>query len=257
MDRPCMIVGIDVSHAEPGSDKDSHPAIVASINGQASQYVAYITGQKSRIEIVQPLTDGMVKLLIEFKKRNNVMPEHIIIYRDGVSDGQFQEVISTEVEAIKTALALSGYQEEACKIVFIVCQKGHHTRLVYEKSGAEHINVCPGVLVDSHGDNSIVSSRYNEFYLNSHVAIQGTAKPCKYTLLYDSIGLKMSEIQLMTYWLTYLYARCNRSVSYPTPVYYAHWASIRAKALASAGATREELVQICNEWADISCMSFI
>ena len=252
-----MIVGIDVSHAEPGSDKDSHPAIVASINGQASQYVAYITGQKSRIEIVQPLTDGMVKLLIEFKKRNNVMPEHIIIYRDGVSDGQFQEVISTEVEAIKTALALSGYQEEACKIVFIVYQKGHHTRLVYEKSGAEHINVCPGVLVDSHGDNSIVSSRYNEFYLNSHVAIQGTAKPCKYTLLYDSIGLKMSEIQLMTYWLTYLYARCNRSVSYPTPVYYAHWASIRAKALASAGATREELVQICNEWADKSCMPFI
>ena len=35
----------------------------------------------------------------------------------------------------------------------------------------------------------------------------------------------------MTYWLTYMYVRCNRSVSYPAPAYYSHWASRRARTL--------------------------
>ena len=58
---------------------------------------------------------------------------------------------------------------------------------------------------------------------------QGTAKPCKYALIFDEIGFKLSELELLTYWTTYLYARCNKSVSYATPAYYAHWASKRAK----------------------------
>jgi hypothetical protein len=33
-DKPCMLVGIDVSHAEPGSDRRSVAAVVGSLNGQ-------------------------------------------------------------------------------------------------------------------------------------------------------------------------------------------------------------------------------
>jgi hypothetical protein len=43
------------------------------------------------------------------------------------------------------------------------------------------------------------------------------------------IGLKMSELQLLTYWTTYLYCRANKSVSYAAPAYYAHWASKRGE----------------------------
>ena len=35
--EPCMLVGMDVSHAQPGSDKDSIAAIVASMDPQCSQ----------------------------------------------------------------------------------------------------------------------------------------------------------------------------------------------------------------------------
>lgn len=119
----------------------------------------------------------------------------------------------------------------------------------------QHINPCPGLVVDaSAGNRSITNVTINEFYLNSHATIQvrrvssftrrtcchresfyesltlqGTAKPCKYALIFDEIGFKISELELLTYWTTYLYARCNKSVSYATPAYYAHWASKRAK----------------------------
>ena len=33
----------------------------------------------------------------------------------------------------------------------------------------------------------------------------------------------------MTYYLCHLYARCERSVSYPAPTYYAHLAAARAR----------------------------
>jgi eukaryotic translation initiation factor 2C len=110
------------------------------------------------------------------------------------------------------------------------------------------------------GTNSIVSGRYVEFYLNSHIAIQGTAKPCKYALVYDEIGFKLSELELLTYWSCYLYARCNRSVSLATPAYYAHWASKRARTLSSAGGSSADLIAVSNEWAKVgrhSTMFFI
>ena len=59
----------------------------------------------------------------------------------------------------------------------------------------------------------------------------------------------MSELELMTYWSCYLYARCNRSVSLVTPAYYAHWASRRAKNLFAAGATQADLINISDLWA--------
>jgi len=254
-DKPCMLVGIDVSHAEPGSDRESMAAVVASMDGRASQYVAHLSAQNCRVEMVHALTDAMMSLLTSFKERNGgKMPAHIIIFRDGVSDGQFDQVIEKELPAVKSALELMGYMSGSVRIAIVICQKGHHTRLVYDEAPAgaasQYINPCPGLVVDSSGGNkSIVNANINEFYLNSHAAIQGTAKPCKYALIFDEIGFKLSELELLTYWTTYLYARCNKSVSYATPAYYAHWASKRAKDLFAAGGKGQDLLDISAMWA--------
>ena len=41
-------------------------------------------------------------------------------------------------------------------------------------NGTLYINPCPGLVIDQYGDNnSIASAQRVEFYLNSHVAIQG------------------------------------------------------------------------------------
>lgn len=253
-DKPCMLVGVDVSHADPGSDRESMAAVVASMDGRASQYVAHISAQPARMEIVSALEDAMKRLLESFKARNRDVPSYIIVYRDGVGDGQFEEVVNKELPAIKNALALMGYQDDRVKVAMVICQKGHHTRFVYEEKAADgsptYINPCPGLCIDANGGtNSIASAKINEFYLNSHAAIQGTCKPCKYALVYDEIGFKTSELEILTYWTCYLYARCNKSVSYATPAYYAHWASKRAKNLFTAGATASDLIDISETWA--------
>jgi eukaryotic translation initiation factor 2C len=250
-DKPCMLVGIDVSHAEAGSNRKSMAAVVASMNGQASQYVAQISAQETRLEMVSQLEDIMKKHFDTFKSRNSGrMPEHVLVYRDGVADGQFEQVLQRELPAIRGAAQLCGATEDSLKISIVICQKGHHTRLVFEETPGTFINPCPGLVVDSRGGSSSISSAsINEFYLNSHAAIQGTAKPCKYALIHDEIGFKLSELELLTYWTCYLYARCNKSVSYATPAYYAHWASKRARYLVVGGASEEDLVAISSNFS--------
>ena len=252
-DKPTMLLGIDVSHPEKGQDRPSMAAVVGSIDGRLNQYAAHLSAQTSGKEMVSALEDAICSLLTVFKSRNaNKFPEHIIVYRDGVSDGQFQTVLNEELPQIQGAIERMGYTRESVKITIVVCQKRHNTRLVYEENtGSERqfINPCPGLVVDARGGaNSITSAVLNEFYINSHAAIQGTAKPCKYALIYDQIGFRLSELELLTYWTTYLYIRCNKSVSYATPAYYAHWASKRCKDLAAVGARNEELKAITDQW---------
>ena len=253
-DKPCMLVGIDVSHGETSSSQESVAAVVASMDGRCSQYAAHISVQTAGQEIVASLTEAMTSLLQTFRLKNQTkMPSSIIVYRDGVGEGQFDQVTTLELNAIRGAVELMGYMSDAVKIVIVVCQKGHHTRFVYEDRDAggptTFINPCPGLCIDATGgEKSIASGRLNEFYLNSHVAIQGTAKPCKYTLVHDEVGLKVCELEILTYWLTYLYCRANKSVSYASPAYYAHWASKRGKTLCAAGCTAADLLQISQKW---------
>lgn len=249
-DRPCMLMGIDVSHGESFSSTESVAAVVASMDGCAGQYAAHISVQTARQEMVGGLEDAMVSLLTTFKDKNRALPSSIIVFRDGVSDGQYDQVTDVELKAIKGGIELMGCHADSIKVSIVVCTKNHHTRFFFEEKGAQgqpssYVNPCPGLCVDaSGGAKSIASANLNDFYLNSHVAIQGTAKPCKYTLVHDEIGFKMAELELLTYWLTYTYCRANKSVSYAAPAYYAHWASKRGKYLTAAGGTAADLKAI-------------
>eukprot|EP01041_Mallomonas_annulata_P002081 gene2081-4067_t len=214
-----MVVGINVSHPEPGSNNDSFLVVVASMDGRVSQYVARISSQASRVEVSVDLEDHTVALLKVFQQRNGCIP----------GSGSYKK---------------STGNTGCTKITMVVCQKGHHTRLVYDDEPGSYVNPYPGLVVDL----DITCAFYNDFYLNSHTAIQGTAKPVKYSVVYDELRMKNSELELLTYWLCYLYARCTKSVSMATPVYYAHWAARRARDLFAAGATRENLVEIFDTW---------
>lgn len=135
-DRPCMLVGMDVSHAEIGGDSDSVAAIVGSLDGKASQYAAHISLQSARVEMISAIERGMDALLKSFKAKNQgKMPETIVIFRDGVADGQFEQVLQKELPMVKQAILGLGYTEDKVKIAVVICQKGHHTRLVFEETG--------------------------------------------------------------------------------------------------------------------------
>ena len=53
------------------------------------------------------------------------------------------------------------------------------------------------------------------WYLNCslarrHAGIQGTNKAAHYHVLVDEMGFGADGLQLLTYWLTFTYARCTR-----------------------------------------------
>jgi eukaryotic translation initiation factor 2C len=186
-------------------------AVVGSTDGMLGQYAAYISSTMARDEPVNDLDTAVGAVLDTFCQRNNgKMPKRIIVYRDGVADNQFHEILEKELGAYKNALNHRGYNEEAVQIAMVICQKRHQARLVYDSKEHGFLNPCVGLCVDARmykdrdptkknsDENdpigSISSPGMNEFYLNSHAAVLGTSKPCKYTLIYDEIGIKVRNI---------------------------------------------------------------
>lgn len=83
---------------------------------------------KTEIADHETMRDAFTSCLKAFLQGTKLKPTRIIYYRDGVSDGQFAEVMMKELCAIQSACSKmeTGYQP---RITFIIVQKRHHTRL--------------------------------------------------------------------------------------------------------------------------------
>ncbi|CAH1181008.1 unnamed protein product [Phyllotreta striolata] len=229
MNRPTMIMGADVTHPSPDSTGvPSVVAVTASHDPKAFKYNICWRLQQPKVEIISDLTNITVEHLMYFFKQNNgLKPERIIFFRDGVSEGQFEQVRREEILAIRAACKKL-QQDYQPSLTFLVVQKRHHTRLFPlnpKDSEDRNNNVPAGTCVDT----QITHPFMQDFYLVSHASIQGTAKPTKYCTLWDENNLSNDDIEQLTYFLCHMFTRCTRSVSYPAPTYYAHLAAARAK----------------------------
>ncbi|KAH9367008.1 hypothetical protein HPB48_000052 [Haemaphysalis longicornis] len=228
-----LVIGADVTHPAPGNkEKPSIAACVGSLDDVPSQYRASIRVQRqeneavARVEIITNLKDMVAELLRAYREKRRKRPERIFFYRDGVSEGQFSSVLRDELSAIQKAC--SDVISSIPPISFIVVQKRHRTRFkpVREADGVGKMgNIPPGTVVDS----VVTHPREKGFFLCSHFGIQGTSRPARYVVLHDESHLELDTWQKLSYQLCHTYARCPRSVSIPTPVYYAHLAAFRAK----------------------------
>ncbi|XP_043269345.1 protein argonaute-2-like [Venturia canescens] len=229
--EPCMIVGADVTHPSPDAvGIPSIAAVAASHDRTAFKYNIKIQLQPPRTEIILNLEAIIKEQLLFFFKTTGDKPSHIIVYRDGVSEGQFPQVMHYELQAIRNACKkVGGTSAYEPHITFLVVQKRHHVRLFpTNRENLDNIgNVQAGTVVDT----DITHPSHIDFYLVSHASIQGTARPTKYRCLWDDRGMSEDEIEKLTYYLCYMFSRCTRSVSYPAPTYYAHLAAFRARAL--------------------------
>ncbi|PPS04291.1 hypothetical protein GOBAR_AA16354 [Gossypium barbadense] len=236
-DRPTIIFGADVTHPHPG--EDSSPSIAAVVASQdwpeITKYAGLVCAQAHRQELIQDL----------FKTWQDPVRGTVSggMIKDGVSEGQFYQVLLYELDAIRKACASlePNYQPP---VTFVVVQKRHHTRLfannhndrnAVDKSG----NILPGTVVDS----KICHPTEFDFYLCSHAGIQVVVgvsnilstlvnRVQAVQLIIMCYGMRTS-LQLMLCSLLQItfaiYARCTRSVSIVPPAYYAHLAAFRAR----------------------------
>lgn len=227
--RPVMIMGADVTHPGPDSkDIPSVAAVTASHDSNAFQYNICWRLQNPKVEIISDLEEITLEHLNFFHSKTNIKPEAIVFFRDGVSEGQFEQVKNEEIRAIRSACKKFKGGSFEPKITFLVVQKRHHTRLFpmnERDSEDKNKNVPAGTCVDT----DITHPFLQDFYLVSHASIQGVAKPTKYCTLFDDNNMDNDTIEQLTYYLCHMFSRCTRSVSYPAPTYYAHLAAARAK----------------------------
>ncbi|CAG8640857.1 6105_t:CDS:10, partial [Ambispora gerdemannii] len=226
-EKPTIIMGADVTHPAPGSiGRPSIAAVCGSLDPKATKYSAAIRVQAGRTEIIADLANMVKELLKNFYKASGKKPERILFYRDGVSEGQFEHVLNREIEAIKDACKSLDATYNP-KVTFVVVQKRHHARFfpIDQKDSERSGNCLPGTVVES----GITHPFEFDFYLQSHSGLQGTSRPCHYHVICDENFFTPDSLQTLSYNLCYLYARCTRSVSLVTPVYYAHLVCSRAR----------------------------
>ncbi|CAG8516305.1 10444_t:CDS:10 [Funneliformis caledonium] len=227
--QPTIVMGADVAHPAPGDTKRPSIAVVCgSMDAKASRYSASIRIQTGRNEMIADLANMTKELLKLFYQTCGRKPERILFYRDGVSEGQFSQVLESEVAAVKAACASLDPKYKPT-LTFIVVQKRHHTRFFpMEKRDTDRTGNClPGTVVET----GITRPFDFNFYLQSHAGLQGTSRSTHYSVLHDENDFTPKElgIQELSYNLCYVYARATRAVSVITPVYYAHIVCKRAR----------------------------
>jgi len=218
--RSVMVVGIDVYH-DAGKVGRSIGGFVASTNRQFTRWYSRVCFQKPGQELIDGLKVNFTAALRKYHEINHELPERIIVYRDGVGDGQLQVVANYEVEQLSDCFALFGESYKP-KMAVIVVQKRINLRIFAVGNGGNGQrrldNPPPGTILD----HKVTRRDWFDFFLVSQHVRQGTVSPTHYVVVYDESGLKPDHLQRLSYKLTHLYYNWPGTVRVPAPCQYAH-----------------------------------
>jgi len=205
-------------------------------------------------ERIVDLSSMTVRILERWKRVHNALPKTIIYYRDGVSDGQFVNVLTRELNLLE-----HGFKQMSAtynpQLVIIVGQKRHQTRLWMEQGaekgggkgkddkgkgkddkgkgkgkGKDPAQVPPGTVAS----DAIAQPSHMNFFLVSQQGIEGTSVPCHYHVLHldkrlIKRGIGVDDLENITFQLCHMYSRADKSVGYATPAYMADHACERGR----------------------------
>uniref|UniRef100_A0A182KF12 Uncharacterized protein n=1 Tax=Anopheles christyi TaxID=43041 RepID=A0A182KF12_9DIPT len=213
-----MVVGFDVCH-DASNKSISYGALVATMYAPKQlepKYFSVIERHQRGEELSSFLSSNIVKALHTYQAEfgTGVLPRRIIVYRDGVGEGQLRHVVDHEVRAMKEKLTkVYENNEYKCQLSVIVVNKRINTRLF---DGGR--NPPPGTVVD----DIVTLPERTDFFLISQTVRQGTVSPTAYNVIYDESGLKPDQLQVYTSKQTHLYYNWCGSVAVPAVCQYAH-----------------------------------
>uniref|UniRef100_A0A3P9B443 Piwi-like RNA-mediated gene silencing 1 n=1 Tax=Maylandia zebra TaxID=106582 RepID=A0A3P9B443_9CICH len=198
--KQLMIVGIDCYH-DTAAGKRSIGALVASLNQSMSRLV-------SVTEVGIHTGSSAIAALKEYLRFNGCLPSRIIVYRDGVGDGQLHSVVNYEVQQIMDSINP--------KLSVVVVKKRISSRFFAHINGKVS-NPPPGTIIDA----EVTRPEY-DFYIVSQAVRSGSVSPTHYNVVYDTSGLKPDHMQRLTYKLCHMYYNWQGIIRVPAPCQYAH-----------------------------------
>ncbi|KAL6196031.1 hypothetical protein ACLB2K_031648 [Fragaria x ananassa] len=142
--------------------------------------------------------DGIMReLLLDFYTSSGKRkPDQIIIFRDGVSESQFNQVLNIELDQIIEVLCTARF--------------GFNLEIT-----------SPSTIID----NRICHPKNNDFYLCAQAGMIGTTRPTYYHVLLDDVGFSADDLQELVHSLSYVYQRSTTAISVVAPICYAHLAA--------------------------------
>nr|XP_057927973.1 piwi-like protein 1 [Doryrhamphus excisus] len=213
--KQLMIVGIDCYH-DTIAGKRSIGALVASLNQNMSRWYSKVKLQNRGQEIMDGLKMAFAGALKDYYKFNRCLPSRIIVYRDGVGDGQLHSLVNYEIAQIIDSIKSMG-QDYMPKLSVVVVKKRISCRF-FEHSNGKICNPPPGTIIDS----KVTRPEWYDFYIVSQAVNFGSVSPTHYNVVYDSSGLKPDHMQRLTYKLCHMYYNWQGIIAVPAPCQYAH-----------------------------------
>ena len=172
-----FIIGYDVAHPTFSVNGRCAPSVVGVSFNSGAQVQAFIGDyfyQNSLEESVD--TNQLSEVISRALKMRTKMrseartPELIVVYRDGLSEGQFAMALNDELRGIMNGF-LVNYPSVVPQVLFVVATKNHNRRF-YTMNGK---NLAPGSVIKDGAARAFA----DEFYLQS-------AYPLKVGLLFNS-----------------------------------------------------------------------
>ncbi|KAF8268488.1 Piwi domain-containing protein [Lactarius quietus] len=225
--NPTMVMGADITHPPPGNGEGpSFTSLVGSIDANAVKYASRMTVQSSSREFIEDLENMCVHLFERYRESMGKLPNRLLFYRDGISEGDFEATLTEELPNIQKACTQLNFNPT---ITLVVVGKEH--KYVFAPDSSLNGGPTEGTSQQQQqqhqggGGGAAVTSPIE---WDDHQGILSTSRPAHYNVLLDENGFTADGIQALSYALCHVYARCTRSVSIPAPVYYAHNVCTRA-----------------------------
>ncbi|KAM7451808.1 Piwi-like protein 2 [Porites harrisoni] len=217
--KSLMVVGIDVYHDASRGGR-SVGGFVASMNKHLTRWYSRVCFQSPGQELIDGLKMALTASLKKYHEVNHTLPDRIVVFRDGVGDGQLRTVAGYEVKQLSECFVQFGEAYEPKMAVVIVSKRINARIFASQGNGPmpKLDNPGPGTVLD----HTITRKDWYDFYLISQHVRQGTVTPTHYIVVYDKSELKPDYMQRLSYKLTHLYYNWPGTVRVPAPCQYAH-----------------------------------
>ncbi|PPS15461.1 hypothetical protein GOBAR_AA05136 [Gossypium barbadense] len=171
-------------------------------------YAGANTFNSSCFKVFDKVDDDIVKeaLLDFYTSSRKRKPDQIIIFRDGVSEFQFNQVL-IKLLRLASFLTRSG------------------TLKFFQQGSPE--NVLHGTAID----NKVCHPKNNDFYLGTHAGVIGITRQTHYHVLLDQAGFSADDLQEFVHSLSCMYQRSTTAIFVVAPICYAHLAASQLGAI--------------------------
>ncbi|KAL9651984.1 hypothetical protein ABK040_000327 [Willaertia magna] len=191
-----------------GKGSDFKGAVSLSINSKHSMYTSFEFSNVKRREVSSKVVNSIIKGLEDYHERyyKKNMPQILLVYREGVSDGEIEKCMANEVEP------LVNYLGDRTKLIYILVSKNNNTRFVQNGK-----NLPVGSIVEQ-----LQRANSHEFFIISTSVSEnsGVTKPIRYQLLFNNTDYTTEAIYTMTYKQCHMYYNWPGTVKVPASLMY-------------------------------------